>query len=118
MLQVCILALHLSLSLGIFNHLWTLLEEACTELDLRLATELRGIPGLSGVTFARYSIPLERLSQLKSRLVSQTCHAELLEQLATYMSLSLPDPENSESIKAVRRGAAVPHDRVDQNYGI
>ena len=48
LLQVCIPGLHLSL--GVFDCLWTLLEEACTELDLRLAIELGGLPGPGGVT--------------------------------------------------------------------
>ena len=110
-LQVCIPGLHLSL--GIFDRLWTLLEEACTELDLRLATERHGQPGSGGATFNQYSLLLEQLSTLKSQLESQTSHAELLEQLATYMSLNLPDPENSAPLIAIRREAAVACDRAD-----
>lgn len=92
--------------------MWTLLEEACTELDLRLATERHGQPGSGGATFNQYSLLLEQLSTLKSQLESQTSHAELLEQLATYMSLNLPDPENSAPLIAIRREAAVARDRA------
>ena len=102
--------------------MWTLLEEECTELDLRLATELNlrlatelhGLPGSGGATFNQYSVLLEQLSSFKSQLESQTSHAELLGQLATYMSLSLPDPESSEPLKAIRREAVVARDRADQ----
>ena len=75
-LQVCIPGLHLSL--GIFNRLWTLLEEACTELDLRLAGESHGSPGIGGLTFSHYSVILEQMSSLKVQIESQTSHARVL----------------------------------------
>ena len=86
----------------------------CTELDLKLATDLHGLPGSGGVTFSQYLVLMEQLSLLKPWLQSQTSHAELLEKLTTYMSMSLPDPESSEPLKAVQREAAVAHDRADQ----
>ena len=42
--KVCFPGLHLSL--GIFNRLWILLEEECTEVDLALAQE--SAPGGGG----------------------------------------------------------------------
>lgn len=111
-LQVSIPGLHLSL--GIFNRLWTLLEEACTSLDLRLAEENHGPSGTGGHTFNEYSIVLEQRSSLKVQLESQVSHAELLEQLATYLSLSVPDPEQSEPLKAVRNEAAIARIRADK----
>lgn len=111
-LQVCIPGLHLSL--GIFNRLWTLLEEACTELDLRLAEESCGFPGTGGSTFNQYSVLLEQMSSLKVQLKSQTSHAEVLEHLAVFMSLSLPNAETNELLKAVRREAGVAREKADQ----
>ena len=38
----------------------------------------------------------------------------MLEQLATFMSLSLPNPEQSEPLRAVRREASVARQRTDE----
>ena len=109
---MCIPGLHLSL--GIFNRLWTLLEEACTELDLRLAEESHGLPGTGGSTFNQYSVLLEKMSSIKVQLESQTSHTRVLEQLAVYLSLSVPNPESSEPLKAIRREAGVARQKADQ----
>ena len=57
-------------------------------LDLRLATELCGVPGSGGVTFSQYS-----------RSSGAAVTTPTLEQLATYMSL--PDPESSELLQSL-----------------
>lgn len=48
--QVCIPGLH---SLGIFNRLWTLLEEACTDLDFKLV-QVGGAGDCGGSSFISY----------------------------------------------------------------
>ena len=40
--------------------------------------------------------------------------ARVLEQLAVFMSLSLPSPDTSEPLKAVRREAGVARQKADQ----
>ena len=105
----------LYLSLGLFNRLWTLLEEACTELGLRLASRRKPwFPVTCGSTFNQYSVLLEKMSSIKLQLESKTSHTRVLEQLAVYISLSVPNPESSEPLKAIRREAGVARQKVDQ----
>lgn len=109
---MCIPGLHLSL--GIYDRLWTLLEEACTSLDLRLAEANHGLPSSGGSTFNQYSIVLEQRSSLKAQLQSQNSHAEMLQQLSTYLTLSLPNPEQNQPLQAIRKEAAIAQNRADQ----
>ena len=51
-------------------------------------------------TFKQYSVILEQMSSLKVQLESQTSHARVLEQVAVFMSLTLPDPDPSELPKS------------------
>ena len=89
------------------------MEEACTELDLRLAGESHGSSGIGGSTFNQYSVLLEQMSSVKVQHESQSSHAGVLEQLAVFMSLSLPNPETSEPLKAIRREAGVARQKAD-----
>jgi hypothetical protein len=102
---VCIPGLHLSL--GIFNRLYTLLEEASTELDLLFA-EQRSQPegGRALSSFERYSSSLRRLSNLKEEHTRKTQHASSLEQLTNFLCLSLPNPDQIPQIKALRQQTA------------
>ena len=110
--QVCIPGLHLSL--GIFNRLWTLLEEACTELDLRLAGESHGSAGLGGSTFKQYSVILKQMSSLKVQFESQVSHARVLEQVAVFTHLTLSNPDSSELLKVMRRESGVARQKANQ----
>jgi len=49
------------LSLGIFNRLYTLLEEACQDFDLQLAIR-EDATGLGGASFQQYAAALKQLS--------------------------------------------------------
>ena len=109
---MCVPGLHLSL--GIFDHLWTLLEEACTELDLRLAEGNNGEGGIGSGTFIQYSVALKQRSSLKFQLDSQMAHVTVLEQLATFLTLSLADAEGSEPLRAVRREASVARSKAEE----
>ena len=90
------------------------MEEACSELDLRLAGESHGSLGIGGSTFNQYSVLIEQMSSLKEQLKSQTSHAGVFEQLAVFMSLSLINPETGELLKATRREAGVAREKADQ----
>ena len=109
---MCVPGLHLSL--GIFDRLWTLLEDDCKQLDLRLAEADHGEGGIGGDTFIQYSVALQQKASLTSQLDSQMAHVNMLEQLATFLSLSLPEPENSEPLHAVRSEAAVARSKAEQ----
>ena len=52
------------LSLGIFDRLWTLLEDACTELDFRMAGVNHGEDVVGSDSFVQYSIALQQRSSL------------------------------------------------------
>ena len=54
----------LHLSLGIFNCLYDLLEDACGRLDLELADKLN-TAGIGGASFQRYAELLQQLRQLQ-----------------------------------------------------
>ena len=108
--QVCIPGLHLSL--GIFNRLWTLLEDACNKLDLQLA-EIGVRDGTGGSSFSEYSTILSNRSQLATQLATQISKAAVLEQLATFMALNLPDPSQNQPLCAVRREASVARTLAD-----
>ena len=100
---MCFPGLHLSL--GIFNRLWTLLEEACTEVDLALAQE--STPGEVNNSFNRYLITLRELHQVKQQHAVQRQHADVLHETVTYLSIDLPDAETDPSLTALRAHAAI-----------
>ena len=109
---MCVPGLHLSL--GIFDRLWTLLEDACTERDMRMAEANHGGGGVGTDTFVQYSATLQQRSCLKAQLESQLAHVTVLEQFVTFVTLSLPDPENSEPLLAARREASLARSRAEE----
>ena len=84
--QVYIPGLHLSL--GIFNRLWTLLEEQCKELDFSLATE----SVTSASSFCNGSADtLTRWSNLKLELEADLKYTEVISDLITYTTVAVED---------------------------
>ena len=61
--QVCIPA-GLHISLGIFNRLYNLLEDACHELDSLQTETDTGAESQGGTSFGRYSAALRKLTEL------------------------------------------------------
>ena len=59
-----------------------------------------------GSTFQQYSAVLQQHSSLKSQLESQIAHVE---QLNTFLTLTLPDPESSELVRAAKSEATTAH---------
>lgn len=80
----------------------SLLEDACTLLDLKLAAS--GAGGVGGSTFSQYSAKLKQRSSLQAQLKAQQGYVILTEQLATYSILR--NGEESESLQVLRREAA------------
>ena len=70
--------------------------------------------GDGGSTFQQYSAALQQHSSLKSQLQSQTEQVTILEQLNTFLILSLPDPESSELVRTARSEAIIACRRADQ----
>ena len=85
---MCIPGLHISL--GVFFRLYTLLEEACHELDLTAANINSSHQGHSGTSYASYSADLVEISKLRDE--AQVCRHSIttLQQLSTLCALTLP----------------------------
>ena len=90
------------------------MEEACTELDLKLAEVKQGEGDIGGTTFVQYSILLQQRSSLKAQHQSQDAHATLLEQLSTYLTLSLPDAETNTVLQAAKSEAILARKRAQE----
>ena len=103
-LQVCIPGLHLSL--GIFNRLYNLLEDSCQQLDLELAARNSQI-SLGGPSFQQYAAALAQLTQLKEKHHGEEQEAQLLTQLATYLTITVPEPDTSPTVQRVRAQASL-----------
>ena len=115
--QVCVPGLHLSL--GIFNRLWTLLEDACTELDLQLA-EVGVGDNTGGGSFSQYSAILNERSQLATWLSTQTSQAGAVGNLHGSQS-SKPIPKPTTLFYQKRGISGMPTGRSngnDQNFCI
>lgn len=94
-LQVCLPALHVSL--GIFYRLYTLLEQASHQLDLKLAQEKNGSEQLGGVTFMEYSSKLETLHKLTEERDGHVQAVGVLEQLVTRMALTATSEDSAQA---------------------
>ena len=66
------------------------------------------------VNFSQYSAVLSQRSQLDTQLTKQLLQASLLEQLSTFMSLSLQYAETNPTLCAFRREASVARQLVDK----
>ena len=72
----------LHISLRVFNRLFDLLETACQELDLDLATKNHSVGGSS---FQQYAELLKELSELKEEAKLQADKSKLQSQLLSYL---------------------------------
>ena len=112
----CVYLDYISL-LGSLINMWMLLEDACTELDVRMAEENHSEGGVGTNTFVQYSATLQQRSCLKAQLESQLAHVTVLEQLVTYLMLNLPNPESSEPLLSARREASLARSRAEKTDG-
>lgn len=80
------------MSLGIFDRIWTLLEDACIELDIKLAE--CGDSSCGGSSFAYYVSLLKQRSLLKLELESQRGYLTLIDQMATHLSVTRGPSDN------------------------
>lgn len=85
------------------------MEQACHELDLSFAQSTgsldNGGGGGGGASFDKYSSAIHRLFRLKEEAEKQHQVVVLLDQLATFLALTVP--EGSSSIEQVRNEANV-----------
>lgn len=92
------------MSLGIYECLWELLEGACTELDLLLASHT-SVGGL-GNTYDQYVAALRKREELNHSLAAAEQRVEQLDQLVTYFSLHLTNPAQNQQLKRLREEAS------------
>ena len=91
---MCIPGLHISL--GIFDRLWGLLEDACIELDLHI---VRHKEAMDGNTFGQYSGALDDVVRLRKKMEVQQQHSSVLRDMISFLMLHLPDPANDPTLK-------------------
>ena len=92
--KVCPPGLHISL--GIFQHLFDLLEAECHTLDLEYAHQYSKPE--DPTSFAQYARDVQQLVSLKEQLVQVTQHRTWLEQQISYLSVVSADPDGPISI--------------------
>ena len=83
--KVCLPGLHISQ--GIFLKLFTLLENECHELDLKMGSSLSSPMGMSATAYEAYSDALKELSKFKEELDLAKDNAMLLDEMQTYCTL-------------------------------
>ena len=100
---MCIPGLHISL--GIFNKLFNLFKDACTELDVQLAAK-DGSQGLGGDSFEQYMGKLKQLEDLKEQHAAQLQKLTLLTQLTSFLLVTVPAPQQCTTIQQLHSEAA------------
>ena len=105
----------LHISLGVFYRLYTLLEEACHELDL-LSAQQTTAHLKSGGTFDAYCVALRNRQRLKEQSSTYLQRAEELEQLASLLVLtaSQVQVDTSQLLDAARTQAVSYREKVQQ----
>jgi hypothetical protein len=96
---VCIPGLHISL--GIFDRLWELLEDACNELDITIIKHEHQTT--TGEDFGVYITALNNAQQLREKIKIQHQHAAVLGDLVTYLMLHLPNAASDPILKQAQR---------------
>ena len=83
--KVCLPGLHIWQ--GIFIKLFTLLENECHELDLKMGSSLSSPMGMSATAYEAYSDALKELSKFKKELDLAKDNTMLLDEMQTYCTL-------------------------------
>ncbi len=111
--QISLPGLHISL--GIFYRLFSLLEDACHQLDFKVAQSRTSDPSdqSSFQEYARCLHELRELEEEKSRVEEE---ASILEQASTYLTItiSLPDAQGSVLLRGMLEEAGNRRRRVAQ----
>ena len=101
----------LHLSLGIFNRLFELFEDACQELDIKLAT--RGTTTvMGGGSFQKYEVMLKQLSELKEQHTAKTAKLTFQSQLLSYLLVIVPAPQHSRTVQNVREELTLTRQKI------
>ena len=77
-----------------------MLEEACKELDVKLA--VMGNSAVGGTTYNQYISTLQQLTHLRDEHTALTEKATILKQLTTYLLVTLPSPQQSRTVQQLQ----------------
>jgi hypothetical protein len=77
------------------------MEEACHGLDLHVAQQQGLLDDEGGASFSRYTVALQKLYQLKEESQKQAQVVSVLDELGTYLALTLP--EGNPALDNLRR---------------
>ena len=77
--------------------MFNLLELACQQLDLALASKQN--PTIGGVSFSKYSTALKTLSELEEELKDKEKAVQTLRELVAYLLISVPDAVDNDVVR-------------------
>ena len=106
--KVALPALHITL--GVFFRLFELLEEACHHLDLQMANMQQTTTFRA--PFEKYSTTLKALNDIKAKIQHLEGKAKTVDQLASYLSLTLTKPEQDARVQLAFQEAAKYRQRI------
>ena len=76
-----------------------------TELDLLLAEHVT-VGGMDN-TFERYAAALQKREALTAKLHAREQRASVVDQLVTFLSLHIPNPDGNPQVKAIREASSI-----------
>ena len=102
-MQVSLPGLHITL--GVFYRLWSLLEEACHQLDLELSKRTAPLSTDRG-SFSQYTKVVSDLAKLEEEKNELRPYALNLSSLIAQLGSQLQDPENHLLLTSLGQEAA------------
>ena len=90
------------MSLGIFQRLFTLLENECYELDQEIIINKEQISSTTTSNFLQYQLAREKLLDLQEELDRVNCITERAQQMLVFLLLTITeDPSNNSRVQSV-----------------
>ena len=109
--QVCPPGLHITL--GIFYRLWCLLETACHELDLELATRTSPRP-TDRKSFQHYSALVKQLAELTEKKTGLMELTSTLNSGLADLAIQIPDADSHPLVKKLKEEALSSAKKLDE----
>ena len=88
------------MTLGIFFRLYTLLEDECQKLDIKMAAIISSSPG-DRQTYLRYSEVVFKERQLLDKKDATEKHLTLMQQTLTYLAINSANPSTDPAIRCI-----------------
>ena len=101
-MQIAIPALHISL--GIFDRLYTLYEDACHDLDVKLAVTAVSAPVQAKDTYVRYAAQLQEMKEMQQKQEEYLIEAKRYQEVAVELAL-FRDSEVDDEVNALQQEA-------------